>query len=89
MRSGLNEQFQTFKDIILSNVKSIQSLVIQSEELHSIIKKDGTKTPDNTQANLERIKKNIDDVIKQLVQETTKLFATYDELIIEIKKFIK
>lgn len=86
MKENFKEQFENLRIIIKTNVSTIKNLVDQSENLTTIIT---TLTNQNDQnielkSQLQLLRDQISNSIKELTEQTEKLFNTYNKLIEEV-----
>lgn len=85
MKTNFKEQFQNIRNIIQTNVSTLQSLLTQSENLATIIQS-LNNSPENAELKkqLEELKQKISDSIQVLIEQTKKLFVAYDKLVEEV-----
>jgi|WetSurMetagenome_2_1015567.scaffolds.fasta_scaffold673748_2 hypothetical protein len=85
MKANFQEQFLNLRKIIQTNVSTLKDLLKQSESLSEIIRSLGEgEDNSNIKHQLAETKKKISDSIEILVDQTAKLFESYDKLVEEI-----
>lgn len=85
MKDNLKDQLTNLKDIISSNIKTLNGLIIQSESLSEIIKEIGNNDPSSARiAELKEVKVNITKSIDDLIKHTDALFRNYETLVKEV-----
>lgn len=86
MKNDFQAQFENMRDVISSNISSIQSLVTQSQQLSDIICKlqEAENNPDVKL--LAQIRENIDSQLEKLASDTLGLYKAYKGLTDKIFK---
>ena len=84
MKKNFQEQFINLRKIIQTNVTTLKDLLTQSEHLSAIIQSLGDNENNEIKRQLEETKKKISESIEVLVDQTAKLFESYDKLIEEV-----
>ena len=82
MKNKFQEQFETMRDVIKSNVESVQTLLKQSEQLSEIICS-LNESPENEEARkkLLSVKESITGQLNKLVEDTLDLYEAYRALV--------
>lgn len=85
MKKNFQDQFESMRNIMKSNVNTIKNLLIQSDNLSTIIC-DLTSQGNNTDTitNLQKLRKDIEKSIESLVKQSENLFDTYQKLTEEV-----
>jgi hypothetical protein len=85
MKNNFKEQFQNLRDIIKSNVVTLKGLITQSAQLSELIPKLAENQGNEDIAiSLKKTQEEIDKSILALIEQTQKLFASYDKLVDEV-----
>jgi len=80
MKSDFQAQFENMRNVISSNISSIQSLLTQSEQLSDIVCKLQKSQGSPEVETLVAIRENIDSQLKKLVEDTLNLYKAYQVL---------
>lgn len=85
VKENFQTQFESIRSIMKDNIKTIRNLLDQSDNLSKIIHdlQNQNGTPEII-SNLEKSKKEIEDSISKLAEQSDSLFETYQRLVVEV-----
>lgn len=87
MKDNISNQFKSLKSVIDSNIKTLDALIEQSKQLETLAQNiSDTEAQSDTKEKLSKLRDNLNESIKELVDQTSKLFETYQTLLHELYK---
>lgn len=87
MKNSFREQFESLRQIVLTNVSTLKDLIKQSDALSDIIHSlEGKSASDELKKSLSLIKNKIHEAIVTLSYQTNDLFDTYTKMLEEVYK---